>query len=135
MPKKSSDKKYQEIESTGLGDTVEKVFRKTGIDKLAKAVLGEDCGCDKRQEILNDLFPYKKYNTPTDEELDVIEWLFTQNKSTISGSMVKEIYSVYNRIFNDKARPTNCSSCFKPIKQKLQKIHKAFNEPKGTEDI
>jgi hypothetical protein len=39
MQKKQSEKKSQEIKSTGLGDTVEKVFRKTGIDKLAKAVL------------------------------------------------------------------------------------------------
>lgn len=128
MPKKQSEKKSQEIKSTGLGDTVEKVFRKTGIDKLAKAVLGEDCGCDKRQELLNNLFPYGKYNAPTDEELDIIEWLFERGRSTISGSMVKEIYSVYNRIFNDKLRPTNCSSCFKPVKQKLLKIHNEFNK-------
>jgi hypothetical protein len=127
MPKKQSKTSSQEIKSTGLGDTVEKVFRKTGIDKLAKAVLGEDCGCDKRQELLNYLFPYGKYNAPTDEELDIIEWLFTQPKNTISGSMVKEIYSVYNRIFNDKLQPTNCSSCFKPVKQKLLKIHNEFN--------
>ncbi len=128
MPKKTAEKKSQEIKSTGLGDTVEKVFRKTGIDKVAKAVLGDDCGCDKRQELLNDLFPYKKYNAPTDEELDIIEWLFTDAKNTISGSMVKEVYSVYNRIFNDKIRPTNCSSCFKPVKQKLLKIHNEFNK-------
>ncbi len=128
MRKKSSGKKSQEIKSTGLGDTVEKVFRKTGIDKVAKAVLGEDCGCESRQELLNDLFPYKKYNAPTDQELDIIEWLFTDAKNTISGSMVKEIYSVYNRIFNDKVKPTNCSSCFKPVKQKLLKIHNEFNK-------
>lgn len=123
----STKKQKKDIESTGLGDTVEKVLRKTGIAKVAKAVLGEDCGCEDRQELLNDLFPYKKYNAPTDEELDIINWLFTQNKSTISGSMVKEVYSVYNRIFNDKLQPTNCSSCFKPVKQKLLKIHNEFN--------
>ena len=128
MPKKQSEKKSQEIKSTGLGDTVEKVFRKTGIDKVAKAVLGEDCGCDKRQDLLNDLFPYGKYNAPTDEELDTIEWLFERSRSTISGSMVKEVYSVYNRIFNDKLQPTNCGSCFKPVKQKLLKIHNEFNK-------
>lgn len=127
MPKKQSKKSSQEIKSTGLGDTVEKVFRKTGIDKVAKAVLGEDCGCDKRQELLNNIFPYGKYNAPTDEELDIIEWLFERGRSTISGSMVKEVYSVYNRIFNDKLQPTNCSSCFKPVKQKLLKIHNEFN--------
>lgn len=128
MPKKQSEKKSQEIKSTGLGDTVEKVFRKTGIDKLAKAVLGEDCGCENRQELLNTLFPYGKYNAPTDEELDTIQWLFERSRNTISGSMVKEVYSVYNRIFNDKLQPTNCSSCFKPVRQKLLKIHNEFNK-------
>lgn len=123
----STKKQKKDIESTGLGDTVEKVLRKTGIAKVAKAVLGEDCGCENRQELLNDLFPYKKYNAPTNEELDIINWLFTQGKNTISGSMVKEVYSVYNRIFNDKLQPTNCSSCFKPVKQKLLKIHNEFN--------
>jgi len=123
----STKKQKKDIESTGLGDTVEKVLRKTGIAKVAKAVLGEDCGCENRQELLNDLFPYKKYNAPTDEELDIINWLFTQGKNTISGSMVKEVYSVYNRIFNDKLQPTNCSSCFKPVKQKLLKIHNEIN--------
>jgi len=131
MPKKSSEKKSQEIKSTGLGDTVEKVLRSTGIDKLAKAILGEDCGCDKRQELLNNLFPYGKYNAPTDEELDIIEWLFESGRTTISGSMVKEIYAAYNRIFNDKLQPTNCSSCFKPVKQKLLKIHNEFNKRQG----
>ena len=128
MPKKQSEKKSQEIKSTGLGDTVEKVFRKTGIDKVAKAVMGDECGGEKRQGLLNDLFPYGKYNAPTDEELDTIEWLFERSRSTISGSMVKEVYSVYNRIFNDKLQPTNCSSCFKPVKQKLLKIHNEFNK-------
>lgn len=123
----NTKKQKKDIESTGLGDTVEKVLRKTGIAKVAKAVLGEDCGCENRQELLNDLFPYKKYNAPTDEELDIINWLFTQGKSTISGSMVKEVYSVYNRIFKDKLQPTNCSSCFKPVRQKLLKIHNEFN--------
>ena len=45
--------------SEGLGDTIEKVFEKTGIKHVAKKALGEDCGCNKRKETLNTLFPYK----------------------------------------------------------------------------
>jgi hypothetical protein len=45
--------------SEGLGDTIEKVFEKTGIKHVAKKALGEDCGCNKRKETLNKLFPYK----------------------------------------------------------------------------
>ena len=43
MPKKKSEKKQKSItkstKSKGLGDTLEKVFKKTGIDKVAKWVL------------------------------------------------------------------------------------------------
>jgi len=44
----------------GLGDTVEKVFEKTGIKYVAKKVLGEDCGCKGRKDKLNKLIPYRK---------------------------------------------------------------------------
>ena len=47
------------MKSKGLGDSIEKFTKATGIKKLVKAVAGEDCGCDKRKEILNNLFPYE----------------------------------------------------------------------------
>ena len=51
-------------ESKGLGDTIAKVTHAVGLDKVAesvaKAVGKEDCGCNKRREMLNDLFPYHK---------------------------------------------------------------------------
>ena len=52
------------MESKGLGDTIEKFTKYTGIKSLAqmtaKAVGKKDCGCKKRQEALNKAFPYKK---------------------------------------------------------------------------
>jgi hypothetical protein len=51
-------------ESKGLGDTIAKVTHAVGLDKVAESVaqaMGkEDCGCSKRREMLNDLFPYNK---------------------------------------------------------------------------
>ena len=47
--------------SKGLGDTIAKITKATGIkkvvDKVSKAT-GKDCGCGKRQNTLNRLFPY-----------------------------------------------------------------------------
>ncbi len=40
----------------GLGDTVERVIKITGLNKLAP----KDCGCKKRKQALNKAFPYKK---------------------------------------------------------------------------
>ena len=49
--------------SEGLGDTVAKITEATGIakvvEKVSKAV-NKDCGCKKRREALNRMFPYKK---------------------------------------------------------------------------
>ena len=45
-------------ESRGLGDTVAKFTKVTGIKKLVKKVRGGKCRCTERQAILNRLFPY-----------------------------------------------------------------------------
>ena len=47
--------------SKGLGDTVAKITKATGIKKVVDTVskvTGKDCGCNKRQDTLNRLFPY-----------------------------------------------------------------------------
>ena len=49
--------------SRGLGDTIEKITKATGIKKVVDTVnkiTGKDCGCKKRKETLNKKFPYKK---------------------------------------------------------------------------
>ena len=47
--------------SKGLGDTIEKITKATGIKKVVEKiskVTGKDCGCNKRKQQLNRLFPY-----------------------------------------------------------------------------
>lgn len=44
--------------SRGLGDAVAKITHATGIDRLVKAV-ASDCGCKKRQAVLNAAVPYR----------------------------------------------------------------------------
>lgn len=50
-------------ESKGLGDTIEKITTATGVkkvvDTVAKAV-NKDCGCGKRKDTLNRMFPYQQ---------------------------------------------------------------------------
>jgi len=49
-------------EPKGFGDTLKNIFDATGVTKVVETVtdaLGiEDCGCGKRQELLNNLLPY-----------------------------------------------------------------------------
>ena len=62
--------------SQGLGDTIAKITHATGLDvvadKVAKAMGAEDCGCNRRREILNDLIPYNKVNS-ADNYRDLIK--------------------------------------------------------------
>ena len=47
--------------SKGLGDTIEKITKATGIKKVVDTVnkiTGKDCGCNEKKETLNRLFPY-----------------------------------------------------------------------------
>lgn len=44
--------------SKGLGDVVEKVTTATGIKKVVEKVSGGDCGCAKRRDTLNRMFPF-----------------------------------------------------------------------------
>ena len=51
------------MKSKGLGDTVEKFTKATGIKKAVDVVskaMGKDCGCKGRKDKLNKMFPYKK---------------------------------------------------------------------------
>ena len=49
--------------SKGLGDTVAKITKATGIKKVVDTVskvIKKDCGCGARKDTLNRLFPYNK---------------------------------------------------------------------------
>ena len=49
--------------SKGLGDSIEKVTKATGLKSLMEISMGfmgkKDCGCKKRKNWLNNQFPYK----------------------------------------------------------------------------
>lgn len=57
------------MQNNGLGDDIKRITSATGLDQLAKRIaqlLDEDCGCDDRQEWLNEKTKnwsrYKKRN-------------------------------------------------------------------------
>ena len=55
---------FMEDKSKGLGDSIEKFTKVTGIknivDQVNKLRGAKDCGCGKRKDQLNKKFPYKK---------------------------------------------------------------------------
>lgn len=116
-------------ESDGLGSKVEKVFKKVGIDKAAKFMLGDDCGCDERKETLNKMFPNKKIECLTKNEYNYLDTFFSVKRSTVTPVEQNELITIYNRVFNGSAVATSCSSCFiNGVYDKLNKIFNKYND-------
>ena len=121
--------KRQSKKSSGLGDTVEKVFQATGVDKLAKWALGEDCGCDERRDALNRLFPYKKPECLNEVEYNYLDKFFSSKSNKVTTETQKELVTIYNRVFNEKAKTTSCGSCFlNNVYSKLEKVYKEYEK-------
>lgn len=118
--------------SKGLGDSVEKVLKATGIDKVAKAVLGDDCGCEERKQALNRLFPYSRQFT--EDEISIYESVLPRLESgKITGSDQHILVKLYNKVFNANKKTSSCSSCVKETLSKLETVYK--NSCKNESDI
>jgi hypothetical protein len=115
--------------SKGLGDSVEKVFKATGIDKVAKWVLGEDCGCDERKAKLNKLFPYVKPECLNEDEYQYLKEYVAARSPKINPETQKRLLIIYNRVFHERKEPTNCSPCFiKGVHNKLVKLYEEYKK-------
>ena len=58
----------------GLGDLFAKLTHALKIDQLAESVAElvgkEDCGCDRRREQLNELFPFNNKNKQEEDDAE-----------------------------------------------------------------
>jgi hypothetical protein len=120
-------------ESKGLGDTIAKITKATGIDKVAKFVMGEDCGCDERKEKLNKLFPYAKPLCLTEDEFNTLDTYFKQNTNTLTSDEQTSLIAINNRVLNQKLTFSTCSSCLRDLVSKLRVIYNEYT-PEQTED-
>tara|TARA_R110000782_G_scaffold227322_1_gene314088 strand:- start:1251 stop:1667 length:417 start_codon:yes stop_codon:yes gene_type:complete len=122
-------KKNHEADSNGLGDKVEKAFKKVGIDKAAKFILGEDCGCDERKNTLNKMFPSRKIECLLEEEYNYLDVFFKTNTSTVKVEQQQQLVLIYNRVFNERASTTSCGSCFlNGVYAKLKDVFNQYND-------
>ena len=117
-PKDKRTKEYKEWKanhekaSNGLGDQVEKITKATGIKKAVDTVfdkLGKDCGCDKRKEKLNELFPSKKPECFTEEEFSLMQMAIDTKKVKFTAEETKLYTNIYNRVFNQRVECIPCS--------------------------
>jgi len=128
--------KHKKMKSKGLGDTIEKLTKATGIKKLVElATNGKDCGCDKRKEYLNKLWSYNyKPECLTQEQIDEYKKFIdtrtmrlTDNGKAI-GKLTKHeveyVIELFSAVFNRKKVKPSCSSCAGTSKMLISMIYK-----------
>ena len=108
----------------GLGDTIEAGLQAVGIDKVAKFILGEDCGCQERKKKLNKLFPYKKANCLTENDYEYLT-LFFERKSILPSDKAP-ILQIYNRTFNTNSG--DCQTCWEFMIDELKTVYDATKD-------
>jgi hypothetical protein len=108
--------------SKGLGDTVEKITKATGIKKVVKAVFGDDCGCDERKDRLNSIMSYKVVNCLEEEEYNYIKDFIDLKRSSVTMAEQRGLLTIYNRVFNQRKQMSNCPSCVRGIVNELKRL-------------
>jgi len=127
---KTTTRKRRTKKAEGLGDTVEQVLEATGVSKVAKFILGEDCGCEERKAKLNRMFPYKKPNCLLEHEYNYLnEFYNRERKNTISVSEQAVLSEIYQRVFNQRVQmSSSCGSCWRDTISKLKKVYDEYGE-------
>jgi hypothetical protein len=118
--------------ATGLGDSIEQVLEVTKIAKVAKWILGEDCGCEERKEKLNKLFKYAKPKCLTEDEYKYLSESDVLNKNIIIPSEQRELLKIYNRVFNKRMQPTSCGSCVREVVNGLQSVINEYKDENAS---
>ena len=116
----------------GVGDVVEKITESTGIKDAVKAFFGdEDCGCDKRKDILNEKLPFRNKAVKCLEEEDYyyLKSFFSRTGRRIDATNVRKLVDIYNYVFGKNAVAPSCTNCSDPNFSKYVKnLHTYFME-------
>jgi len=111
--------------SKGLGDSIERITKATGIKKVVdkiSEVTGIDCKCSERKKALNKMFPYSRQFTP--DEISIYESVLPRIKGErISGKDQAIMVKLYNKVFNANKKTSSCGSCVQQTLAKLAKVY------------
>lgn len=117
--------------SEGLGDTIEKITKATGIKKVVEWIAGKDCGCSERKNKLNELYRYKVECMVESEYIWWGEFLKRQSPNRVEKEDVFEISRLFTRLFKQKAGIcVNCPSGAKRILEIIEHINKVYESYK-----
>jgi hypothetical protein len=114
--------------SEGVGDTLEKVFKASGVADVVKFIAGEDCGCDERKEKLNKVLPFNNPECFTEDEYVYLTGVFKSNVTKVNFAARADMIKIYNRVFRKKQQNTSCGSCIRRVYNDLKRYYDKYNE-------
>lgn len=126
--KRTSKKKPQ-----GLGDVVESVAKATKIDKIVKAVVGDDCGCERRKKYLNKVFSFFKVMSDDQKKLWEEEIAPHHERGTVTKETQQKINQLYEDVFGLRYRLSRCGSCVNTRLNHLKDAYHASCKTESTE--
>lgn len=92
----------------GAGDLVKVVTDALGIEQCD--------GCEKRQDQMNKLIPFGKYELTDDDKL----FLKRIEKKLITSSVDRDyLFQIYNLVFSEKLKPCFCQDVMTEMIEKL----------------
>ena len=133
-------RKPRKPKSEGLGDTIEKITKATGIKKVVEAwekKTGKDCGCEERRVKLNKLIRYARtincmtldqYNRWALERAIITE---QTKRNEIKMPQLKAIYEIHRAVYGLPLE-IPCMTCTKSYKlwlsmvEQLETIYKTY---------
>tara|TARA_R100000353_G_scaffold173278_1_gene139437 strand:- start:354 stop:722 length:369 start_codon:yes stop_codon:yes gene_type:complete len=111
----------------GLGDTIAKITKATGIDKVAKVVLGDDCGCEERRKKLNQMFPnFKNIRQFTEDEIKIYDEVVpnSDKKGMLTPAEKTIVSALYRSVFGVNPEWKSCGPCNAQIMRNLKQVYK-----------
>ena len=126
-------KKSSNSKPIGVGDVVDKVTEATGVKKLVKAVVGDDCGCEERKRSLNRMFGF--YNPMTEEEKKeyVKDLQPLQSGMVMTRDIQVKITTMYSRVFGKRVKPSRCGKCYENYSEDYNEYTNYATNPDGCD--
>jgi hypothetical protein len=117
-------KKRVTVNHGGLGTTIQTALQTTGIAKVVDIITdGKDCGCEKRKEKLNNLFP-KRYKARCLTEQEYNEWKDFRETRTLKLEWEQVLYvcKLYSEVFSKPYWQPDCPSCGSSTQEMIKMI-------------
>lgn len=125
------------MKSKGLGDSIEKVTKATGIKQATDWIfdkLGKDCGCDTRKEKLNKIFPYKNIECLNEAEYEYLLGFFNLQKNFVNIDEQKALVKIHNRVFGTNKETSSCGSCVKGLVDTMKRLFDEYEYEKKVKE-